>query len=141
MELAERYGSSVGRSDLIAMFSRLKVVEAVEEKKGIFLQQLWELLLPQVQHCIPRQLAEVMLTCTRLGAVAPDKPYSICLSTLISQVDDGKPRDLSNAIYAVAMAASPSVHAQCWPIVEQHVLPAFIGSRDDMNAHDISNVL
>jgi hypothetical protein len=68
--------------------SRLKHVDwAVKEDKVLLLQQLWQLLQPQLPHAAARHCAEAMLTASKLG-VCPEGLYEACLLQFVAQVGE-----------------------------------------------------
>ena len=141
VQLAEQYGSSMYQGDLVAMFSRLKVVPgASKQQKLSLLQQLLQLLQPQLQQVSPRGLSEVLLACSKLGCSRATL-YESAIQVCCSKVEEADARTLSNAIYAVATAADSTTQQHCWPFIEQHLLPAFLHLLDKANVYDICNTV
>ena len=128
------------QGDLVAMFSRLKVVPASRQQKLSLLQQLLQLLEPQLQQCSPRGLSEVLLTCSKLG-FSPAALYGNTLEICCSKIEQADTRALSNAIYAVATAADSTTQQQCWPFIKQHLLPSFLRLSNKANVFDVSNTV
>ena len=87
-------------------------------------------------------MAEVMLTCSRLGYGGAEV-YSCCLGVFISKLQRADAQALANAIYAIATAPDDITRQQCWPVVKQQLLPAFTKAVADGQAapQNISNVL
>ena len=131
------------QGDLIAIVSRLKSVPAALEQKVILLKQLLQLLQPQMQQFQPRGLAEVMLTCSKLG-YGDAGLYSTCLGAFVSKLQQADARTLSNTVYATATApGSARTRQQSWPVVERQLLPAFMKVVADGQAkpQEMSNVV
>ena len=141
--LVQQYGTSIKARDLSAMFSRLKIVPAASLKQKVaLLQQMLQLLEPQLQQWQPRGLGEVMLTCSKLGYGGAEL-YSSCLGVFISKLQQADVQGLANVVYAVATAPDDSTKQKCWPVVEQQLLPAFTEAAADGQAapQETSNVL
>jgi hypothetical protein len=80
------HGSSARIADITAVMSRLKHVEwSNTEDKAVLMQQLWQLLQPQLPHAAARHCAEAMLTASKLG-VSPGGLYEACLQQFVAQV-------------------------------------------------------
>ena len=142
-QLVHRYRSSIKLGDLLAMFSRLKLVPgASSEQKVSLLQQLLQIIGPRLHQCQPRGLAEVMLTCSKLG-YGGDQLYSRCLDLFVSKLRQADARRLANVVYAVATAQHNSSRQQCWPVVEDQLLPAFIEAvtQGEGQPQNIANVV
>ena len=141
-QLVQQYGGSMKQGDLIAIVSRLKFVPAASlEQKVNLLKQLLQLLEPQLQHLQPRGLAEVMLTCSKLG-YGDAGLYRTYLGVFVSKLQQADARTLENAIYATATTLeSDTTRQQCWPVVEQQLLPAFMKAVADAAPQGIANVV
>ena len=144
-DLVQQHQQRIPLPDLIPIISRLKRAPgAPAATKRTLLQQLYQLLHPQLHLCTPRHLSEVLLTCSELGLPPPPSPslspYSSCLSALLPQLQQADTRCLSNAIYAIAKAPATS-RGQCWPHVEQQLLPAFLSKAADANTQDVANLI
>ena len=148
-QLVQQYGGSMKQGDAVAIVSRLKFVPASLKQKVLLLKQLLQLLEPQLQQLQSRGLAEVMLTCSKLGYgdaglyhIWPGL-YTTYLWFFVSKLQQADGRTLSNTIYATATAPNGMTRQQCWPVVEQQLLPAFIKAVADGQASPqaISNVV
>ena len=142
-QLLQQYGIRMKQVQLTAMMSRLKLVgEASSEQKVALLKQLLQLLEPQLHQCQARGLGEVMVTCSKLG-YGGDQLYIRCLGLFVSKLRQADARTLANVVYAVATAQHDSTRQQCWPVLEEQLLPAFIEAVTDGKAvpQDVSNVV
>lgn len=84
--LVAAHGRSARIADITAMMSRLKTVDdSSAADKVLLLDQLWQLLLPQLPHAAARHCAEVMLTASKLGH-APQGLFESCLQQFVRQV-------------------------------------------------------
>jgi hypothetical protein len=81
--------------DLIASISRLKSVEASRVLRIALLKQLLQLVELQLQQCQPRDLAEIMLTCSKLG-YGPAEVYQTCLDAVFRRLHQADARTLAN---------------------------------------------
>jgi hypothetical protein len=126
---------------LIASFSRLKSVEASRKQKVGFLEQLLQLVEPQLQQCQPRDLAEIMLTCSKLGC-GPAEIYNICLGAVTKRLHQADARTLASVIYAVATAPDDSIKQQWGPVLQQQLLLSEIMSKlSTATPQGLSNVI
>ena len=142
-QLVQQYGGSMKQGDLIATVSRLKFVPAASlEHKVILLKQLLQLLKPQLQQLQPRGLAEVLLTCSKLG-YGDAGLFNTYVGVFVSKLQQADARRLANAVYAIATAPDSTTRQQCWPVVEQRLLPAFMKAVGEGQAEPqgISNVV
>ena len=141
-QLLQQYGSRMKWVQLTAMMSRLKSVQGGVPEKVALLKQLLELLEPQLHHCQPRGLGEVMLTCSKLG-YGGDQLYNRCLGFFVSKLRQADARTLANVVYAVATAQHDSTRQQCWPVLEEQLLPAFIKAvtQGEGQPQNIANVV
>ena len=141
-QLVQQYGGSMKQNNFLAVVSRLKSVPASSlEQKVAFLKQFLQMLEPQLQQLQPRGLAEIISTCSKLG-YGDAGLYSSCLGVFVSKLQQADARILANAVYATATAPnSGRTRQQCWPVVEQQLLPAFVKAVADAAPQAISNVV
>lgn len=71
----------------------------------LLVQQLDSLWQQQLQHAAPRELASVLLACSKLPHLSP-RLWGSTVSTLLQQVEDINSQDASTAAYAMALAAA-----------------------------------
>ena len=141
IQLVEQYGSSIDPRYLVPMFTRLKGVPGgSRQQKLSLLHLLLQLLWPHLQKVGPKGLSEVLLTCSRLGCF-PAAFHSSVLGVLCCKIEEAETRTISKAIYAVATAPDSNTQHQCWPFIEQLLLPAFLRLSNNADAFDLSNIV
>jgi hypothetical protein len=139
--LVQEDGSKLELRPLLAVISRLKSVPASSPRQKLdLLKELLQLVEPQLQQCQPRGLGEVMLACAQLGYV-PASLYNSCLHAFVSKRHRADSQALANVVYAVAKAPDDSIKKQWGPIVQQQLLPGYIGKLGTDTPQGIANVI
>jgi hypothetical protein len=126
---------------MIASISRLKSVKGSQVLRLALLKQFLQLVEPQLQQCQPRDLAEVMLTCSQLG-YGPAEVYHACLEAVFENLHQADARTLANVVYAVAKAPDDSIKQQWGPVLQQKLrLPEIMGKLRTDKPQGIANVI
>jgi len=78
---------------------------AAPDNMPLLLGRLAALWLQQLRHARPRELANVLLACSKLSLLDIEL-WSSTLASLLQHVDSMNAQDASSAVYALALAAS-----------------------------------
>ena len=142
----KQYGPKLASRELVANinWSLQYLVETPLPERQALLEQTWQLLQPNLEQFAPqlkpKHWAQIMLTCSKLRYGKVDV-YKECMGAFVAQLQQSYPRRISNAVYAVAASSETALWEECWPAIEEQLLPAFLEMLDSANTQDISNVM
>jgi hypothetical protein len=139
--LVQQLGSNLELRTLLAAISKLESApDASRLQKIDLLKELLQLVEPQLQQCQPRGLGEVMRVCGKLG-YGPARLYNICLDAFVSKRHEADAQALANVVCAVAKAPDHSIKQQWGPIVQQQLLPRFIGCPGTTSPQEVAMMI
>ncbi|KAI8475363.1 MAG: hypothetical protein J3K34DRAFT_464874 [Monoraphidium minutum] len=142
-QLEAQHGGAFGYIQAAAAFTRAAHLAAAcgappRAASRPLLRRLWRRLQPQLGQCGPRELANTVWACGKLGfAEAP--LLDACLARLCRAAADARPQHLSNAVYAAALLWDSG-----YRVSEQQarqLVVALVERRQEAKPQELSNTL